>query len=199
MSGRLLVASHNLHKIAEIKALAAHLKLQIVGLPEVDQYPEVLEDGDTFKANAQKKAVEIANLSGEIVLADDSGLAVDALNGAPGVHSARFAGEPTSDERNNQLLLQKMKDYPLDQRGAEFRCVMALALPDGRLEFSEGICRGVILFEPRGDGGFGYDPLFFIPELDLTFAELEPELKNRISHRSLAMKEMLQIINNLKL
>jgi len=194
MSKRLIVASHNLHKIREIKELTSHLKLQVVGLPEVGEFPPVVEDGETFRENARKKAVEIADLTGQYVLADDSGLEVDALGGRPGVHSARFAGEPVSDQRNNELLLEKLKEYPLEHRGASFRCVMALAGPQGEVEFSEGQCRGVILFEPRGNGGFGYDPLFFVPEVGLTFAELSPDMKNSMSHRYVALRNMLPII-----
>lgn len=194
---RLLVASHNEHKIREIKELMAHLKFEVVGLPEVGEYAPVIEDGDTFQANARKKAVEIANLSGELVLADDSGLEVDVLGGAPGVQSARFAGEPFSDQRNNALLLEKLHGYPAEQRGAAFRCVMALAGPQGAVKFTEGVCRGIILFEPRGTGGFGYDPLFFVAEYGQTFAELSSQVKNRISHRYLAMRKMLEVIRQL--
>ncbi|MCK9526210.1 MAG: XTP/dITP diphosphatase [Limnochordia bacterium] len=194
---RLLVASHNEHKIQEIKELTQHLKLEVVALPEVGDYPPVVEDGDTFEANARKKAVEIANLSGELVLADDSGLEVDVLGGAPGVHSARFAGEPCSDQRNNELLLEKLRGYPLEERGAAFRCVMALARPHGQVDQTEGSCRGVILFEPRGTGGFGYDPLFFVPEYAQTFAELSSQAKNGISHRYLAMQKMLKLMERL--
>src|SRR5690606_12613818 len=122
--------------------------------------------------NARKKAVETALFLGTWVLADDSGLEVDALGGAPGVHSARFAGEGRGDRANNQLLLAKLGALPLEQRGAQFRCVMALASPHGEVEFAEGVCRGVIGFEPKGSNGFGYDPLFIVPELGRTFAEL---------------------------
>ncbi|NMB19997.1 MAG: XTP/dITP diphosphatase [Firmicutes bacterium] len=195
---RLLVASHNEHKIREIKELTAHLDLEVVGLSEAGDYPPVIEDGDTFQANARKKAVEIANLSGQLVLADDSGLEVDVLEGAPGVHSARFAGEPASDQKNNALLLEKLRDYPLEQRGAAFRCVMALAMPYGPVWLTEGVCRGVILYEARGEGGFGYDPLFYVPEYEETFAELGSQVKNRISHRYLAMQEMLEVIERVK-
>lgn len=191
---RLIVASNNLNKIQEIKEIIGDLGIQVLGLSEVGDFPEVVEDGDTFQANAKKKAVEIAKLTGELVLADDSGLEVDALDGAPGVHSARFAGKPRSDQRNNELLLSRLGDLPLEKRGAQFRCVMALATPEGKVEFSEGICRGVITFAPRGSTGFGYDPLFLVPELGLTFAELGPEVKNTISHRSLAMQGILKII-----
>lgn len=194
---RLLVASHNEHKIREIKALTAHLQFEVVGLPEVVDYAPIVEDGDTFQANARKKAVEIASLSGELVLADDSGLEVDILGGAPGVHSARFAGEPSSDQRNNELLLERLQGYSLEQRGAAFRSVLALARPQGGVDFAEGVCRGIILFEPRGTGGFGYDPLFFVPEYKQTFAELTPQVKNRISHRYLAMQKMLRVLERL--
>ncbi|HHT90422.1 MAG: XTP/dITP diphosphatase [Bacillota bacterium] len=194
---RLVVASHNQHKIEEIKAITAHLNLQVLGLPEMGDYPPVLEDGETFQDNAKKKALEIAGLTGELVLADDSGLEVDALGGAPGVYSARFAGEPVSDGRNNELLLHKLAGLPLAERGAQFRCVIALAAPQGEVQFSEGICRGVILFEPRGRGGFGYDPLFFLPELGQTMAELQPEVKNTISHRYRAMRGILEPIRRL--
>ncbi|HBG02416.1 MAG TPA: non-canonical purine NTP pyrophosphatase, RdgB/HAM1 family [Firmicutes bacterium] len=196
---RLVVASHNLHKIQEIKELTAHLDLQVVGLPEIGDFPPVLEDGETFQANAEKKAVEIANLTGDFVLADDSGLEVDALEGAPGVHSARFAGEPVSDKRNNELLLHKLAGLPLAKRGAQFRSVVALAGRRAEVKFSEGICRGVIIFEPKGHGGFGYDPLFLIPELGETFAQLKPEVKNSMSHRYLAMQGMLTALAELQL
>jgi XTP/dITP diphosphohydrolase len=191
---RLVVASHNLHKIREIKELTAHLDLEVVGLPELGDFPPVEEDGDTFQENARKKATTIASLTQELVLADDSGLEVDALQGAPGVYSSRFAGEPSSDERNNQLLLEKLSSVPEQERGAQFRCVMALASPQGWVKYSEGVCRGVIIREPRGTQGFGYDPLFLVSEYGLTFAQLEPEIKNRISHRYLAMQEMLKLL-----
>jgi XTP/dITP diphosphohydrolase len=194
MAFRLVLASHNQHKIREIKELTAHLGFPVLGLGEVGDLPPVEEDGETLHANARKKAVETARKLGEWVLADDSGLEVDALGGAPGVHSARFAGEGGGDARNNELLLRKLADLPLEQRGAQFRCVMALASPDEEVEFSEGVCRGVIGYAPRGSNGFGYDPLFIVPELGRTFAELSPEEKNRISHRSRAMRGMLEIL-----
>jgi XTP/dITP diphosphohydrolase len=194
MAFRLVVASHNEHKIREIRQLTAHMDLEVVGVAEMGDLPPVEEDGETFRDNARKKALETAQLLKEWVLADDSGLEVDALDGAPGVHSARFAGEGGGDECNNRLLLSRMGDLPLAERGAQFRCVMALASPDGEVEFSEGICRGVIGFEPRGSNGFGYDPLFVVPELGCTFAELSSEEKNRISHRSRAIQGMLEIL-----
>lgn len=191
---RLVVASHNANKIREIKELTAHLDLEVVGVSEIGDFPPVEEDGETFQANAQKKAVTIAALTQELVLADDSGLEVDALQGAPGVYSSRFAGEPSNDQRNNELLLAKLKNVPDEQRGAQFRCVMALASPEGWVKYSEGVCRGVIIHELKGAQGFGYDPLFLVPEYGLTFAELGPEIKNKISHRFLAMQGMLKLL-----
>ena len=197
MAFRLVVASRNAHKIREIKQLTAHLPLEVVGVAELGEVPPVEEYGDTFRANAEKKAVQTARFLGEWVLADDSGLEVDALGGAPGVHSARFSGEGRGDVANNELLLEKLGDLPLSQRGAQFRCVIALASPRGEVQFSEGICRGVIGFAPKGSNGFGYDPLFIVPEQGCTFAELSSEEKNRISHRSRAMQGMLRILERL--
>ena len=197
MAFRLIVASGNAHKIREIKELTAHLDLEIIGLAEAGQVPPVEEDGATFQENAAKKALETARYLGQWVLADDSGLEVDALDGAPGVYSARFAGEGRGDAANNELLLSRLGQLPLEERSAQFRCVMALASPQGELQFSEGVCRGVIGFEPRGANGFGYDPLFIVPELGRTFAELSSEEKNRISPRSRAIEGMLAILSRM--
>ena len=197
MAFRLIVASGNAHKIREIKELTANLDLEIIGLAEAGQVPPVEEDGATFQENAAKKALETARYLGQWVLADDSGLEVDALDGAPGVYSARFAGEGRGDAANNELLLSRLGQLPLEERSAQFRCVMALASPQGELQFSEGVCRGVIGFEPRGANGFGYDPLFIVPELGRTFAELSSEEKNRISHRSRAIEGMLAILSRM--
>lgn len=196
---RVVVASHNQHKIQEIRELTRHLDFEVISLGELGDYPEVEEDGETFRDNARKKAVEIANLTQELVLADDSGLEVDALKGAPGVHSARYAGEPSNDRRNNERLLKELGQLEIEKRGAQFRCVMALATPLGQVEYSEGICRGVIIFETRGREGFGYDPLFLVPQYNATFAELSRETKNSISHRFLAMQGMVKILEKLGL
>lgn len=164
----------------EIRTLDAH--------PEV---PDVVEDGDTFAANARKKASEVARTLGAWVLADDSGLAVDALGGAPGVYSARYAGEPSDDQANNRKLLEALEAVPDDARGAAFLCHLALADPSGtvRLE-AEGACRGRIIRELRGPGGFGYDPLFLIPEYHKTFGELGALAKHQLSHRSRAFARL---------
>lgn len=191
---RLVVASHNPNKIQEIKALLASTSFEVLGLPELGDIPPTVEDGDTFQANAEKKAVEIAQLLNSLTLADDSGLEVDALQGAPGVYSARFAGEQSNDQRNNEFLLEKMKSFEQGQRGAQFRCVMALASPTGHVEFSEGVVRGEILTSPRGTAGFGYDPLFYLASHGQTFAELSAKEKNQISHRFLALQGILRIL-----
>ncbi|HHY09580.1 MAG TPA: XTP/dITP diphosphatase [Firmicutes bacterium] len=191
---RLLVASHNEHKIEEIKALTKALNLQVVSLNDLGSYPPIIEDGATFRENAKKKALTIARFAGEMALGDDSGLEVAALKGAPGVHSARYAGEPSSDQKNNAKLLEELKGLPQEKRAAQFRCVMALAFPGGEVKYAEGLCRGQIACEPRGDGGFGYDPLFLIPEYGQTFAELGPAVKNKIGHRGLAARKIVEIL-----
>ena len=162
-------------------------RLEIHSLAEFPNVPEVVEDADTFAGNARKKAVEAARVLGSWVLADDSGLTVDALGGAPGVFSARYAGEPSDDEANNRKLLAAVADLPDERRGAAFRCYLALADPEGiiRLE-AEGACRGRLTREPRGRQGFGYDPLFLIPEYHQTFGELSALVKHQISHRARA-------------
>lgn len=194
---RLAVASRNPNKIREIKELLGDLPFAAAGIEELGDFPIIEEDGETFRENARKKALETARLIGELVLADDSGLEVDALRGAPGVQSARFAGEPGDDRRNNELLLAKLEGLEPERRGAQFRCVMALAGPEGLIAYSEGVCRGRIISEPRGSLGFGYDPLFLVPEYGLTFAELGEEIKNKISHRFLAMEDMLKILKEI--
>jgi XTP/dITP diphosphohydrolase len=160
--------------------------------------PEVVEDGATFAANARKKAAETAVALGRWVLADDSGLAVDELGGAPGVHSARYAGTHGDDEANNRKLLEALGDLPDDRRGAAFVCALALADPAGavRLE-SDGSCRGRITRAPRGDHGFGYDPLFLIPEYHRTFGELSPLVKHQLSHRSRAFARLRPMLERL--
>ena len=166
-------------------------RLEIRTLDAHPDLPDVVEDGETFAANARKKAAEVAQALGLWVLADDSGLAVDALEGAPGVYSARYAGEPSDDEANNRKLLEVLGPVPDEARGAAFLCHLALADPSGaiRLE-AEGACRGRIIREARGPGGFGYDPLFLIPEYHKTFGELGALAKHQLSHRSRAFARL---------
>jgi XTP/dITP diphosphohydrolase len=162
-------------------------RLSIQTLDDFPDVPEVVEDAETFAGNARKKASETARSLGLWVLADDSGLAVDALGGAPGVRSARYAGEHGDDEANNRKVLDELADLPDDRRGAAFICTLALADPEGmiRLE-AEGACRGRIIRAPRGSNGFGYDPLFLIPEYHKTFGELSSLVKHQLSHRARA-------------
>ncbi len=195
MKRKLLVASGNKGKIKEIDNYLENLNesttLEIIGLSHFPDLPEVEEDGDTFLANALKKARERAKDTGLLTLADDSGLVVDYLEGAPGVYSARYAGEDATDRDNNKKLLDELKGIPTDRRSAHFKCVLALVDPDTAKEIVvEGKCEGIIGVEPQGVNGFGYDPLFFIPEYDKTMAQLPLETKNKISHRANALKKM---------
>ena len=191
---KLLVATGNQGKLKEIRKLLDDSAIEIVGLDQLTNPPEVIEDGATFSANAQKKALEMARFSGYLTLADDSGLVVDALNGAPGVYSARYAGEQGDDAANNAKLLQEMSGVADTDRQAAFHCVVALAWPDGRCETYSGQISGLILREERGTDGFGYDPLFLVPEYGKTTAELSLEIKNRISHRGTALRKVIPLL-----
>ena len=155
------------------------------------------EEGSTFAENAQKKALTVARFSGEMALADDSGLVVDELGGEPGVHSARFAGPGADDRANNALLLKRLAGVPPEKRQAAFHCAMVLAFPDGRTFLVEETCRGRILDAPRGEGGFGYDPLFFYEPTGMTFAEMDPAAKNEVSHRGKALRRMVKLLEEL--
>ncbi len=198
MDGRKIVlATNNAGKVKEIKEMLKGLHVQVISLKELSQVPPVEEDGDTFEANARKKARIISEFCGEITLADDSGLEVDALGGLPGVKSARFAGPDAGDAENNALLLKKLEGISSPKRGARFVCALAVAVPDGRIEVIEESCPGRILFEPRGTEGFGYDPLFFHEPTGLSFAQMEPELKNKISHRGRALRKIKPLIQDI--
>jgi XTP/dITP diphosphohydrolase len=188
---RLVFATRNPGKLAELRQLLADLPLEILSARDLD-LPEVEEDGDTFLANAAKKATEVSRATALPALADDSGLEVDALGGAPGVLSARYGGPEQDDARNNEKLLAALAGVPPERRTARFRSALALADTAGRLGAelitAEGTCEGLILEAPRGAGGFGYDPLFFAPELGQTFAEAGVGPKNHLSHRARAMR-----------
>jgi XTP/dITP diphosphohydrolase len=172
------------------------LEFEIVGLDQFPEIGEVAEDGDTFIDNALKKARERAQATGLLTLADDSGLAVDCLDGAPGVYSARYAGENASDQENNQKLREALEDIPREQRTASFKCAMALVDPENNEEIVvEGSCEGIIELEPRGENGFGYDPYFFLPGYGKTMAELPLKVKNQISHRARALVKIKEEIN----
>jgi len=183
---RLLVATRNRKKLKEIREILERPGIELLGADDVGNLPEVEEDGDTFEANAIKKAITLARASGMLTLADDSGLETDALEGAPGVYSARYAGEPSNDAANNRKLLDALATTP--NRRARFRCAIALATPDGRAATVDGRCEGRIAEAPRGEGGFGYDPLFIPDDHAQTFAELGSDVKHRISHRGAALR-----------
>ena len=187
---KLIIASNNAHKLKEIKAILADKFDEIVSMKEAGIEHETIEDGTTFTENAIKKAREIVEISGCCAIADDSGICVDALDGAPGIYSARFSGEHGNDEANNALLLEKLKDK--DNRSAHYTCAIALCYPDGKTVCAEGIFEGVIAETPAGNGGFGYDPLFYLPEYGCTSAQISPEEKNRISHRAKALRAIVE-------
>ncbi len=184
---KLIIASNNEHKIYEIKTMLGSRFSEILSLKDAGITHETVEDGNTFLENAHKKAREIAEISGCAALADDSGICVDALDGAPGIYSARFSGG--TDEDNNELLLKKLENK--SNRKAHYTCAMALVYPDGKELFSEGYMYGEITKDPRGTRGFGYDPLFIPDGETRTVAEMTDEEKNEISHRSSALKKML--------
>lgn len=184
----ILVASGNKGKLREFGELLRGVVDTILSPADFPGFPDVVEDGDTFEANAIKKARSAAIFTGKPVLADDSGLAVDSLKGRPGVYSARFAGENASDADNNALLLREMEGVPREERTGAFHCVIALCFPDGSCQTFDGMLKGEILEAPRGEGGFGYDPLFLVPEYGQTLSELSMEVKNSISHRGRAMQ-----------
>ncbi|MGH1565484.1 RdgB/HAM1 family non-canonical purine NTP pyrophosphatase [Mumia sp. DW29H23] len=194
MSGRTVVlASHNKGKLAELRRiLEPDLPgIEVLGLDDIGDFEEPVEDQPTFEGNALLKARAAAKATDLPSLADDSGICVDALNGMPGVLSARWGGRPKSDARNNTLLLDQLADVPDERRGAEFRCAMALVLPSGTEVVEHGIMRGRIQWEPTGDGGFGYDPLFAADGYDVSTAELTPADKDAISHRGKALRAMV--------
>ena len=182
---KLILASNNAHKLIEIRAILGSEFDQILSMREAGIDHETVEDGSTFLENAEKKAREIMEISGCCALADDSGLCVDALDGAPGIYSARYSGVHGDDKANNRKLLRDLEG--VEDRSAHFACAMVLVRPDGSVVRSEGRMDGVIAFEEKGENGFGYDPLFYLPERGCTNAQLTPEQKNAISHRAKAL------------
>ena len=192
---RIVLATRNQHKKQELVALLQDLPIAIMTLDEFPDAPDVIEDGETCEANARKKAVEIARYTGLPAVADDTGLEVDALDGRPGAFAARYAGEHATYEDNCRKLLQELQGIPPHRRGARFVTVAAIALPSGETQLARGVLEGSIAEEAAGSHGFGYDPVFFLPERQRTLAQLSPIEKNRISHRALAFaqaKQMLQ-------
>lgn len=194
---KLLLASSNLGKIREYRLLLGDLGYQIVTLSEQGISKVTTESGNTYEQNAEMKATTYAKLSQLITLADDSGLEVDALHGKPGIHSARFAGKNATDADRVTKLLAMMAGIPWDRRTAHFKCVIAIATPEGKLRLCQGNRHGIIAFEAKGENGFGYDPIFYLPELAKTMAELPLELKNQLSHRGQAAQKARNILNQL--
>ena len=189
-----IVATRNRGKLREFRDALKGMNLRIYGLSDLPDAPEVEEDGDSFAENALKKARFYATYFGKLTLADDSGLEVDSLGGQPGVYSARYAGEGASSQENNLKLLRELEGIPISKRRARFRCVVAVKSPTGKEAIVEGSCRGRIGFKEKGRRGFGYDPLFVLPEEGRTMAQLSLEEKNRISHRGKALRKIRKII-----
>lgn len=193
---KIILATRNQHKFAEIKEILKELPIEVVSLEDYPQIPDIEETGSTFVENAVLKAQTIFELTQEWSIADDSGLEVFALNGSPGIFSARFAGDQHDYHENNQKLLKVLHKVPAQQRNAQFRCVAAIIGP-GFKEIMEGIVHGKIINELRGNNGFGYDPLFIPEGYDKTFGELNEETKNQISHRALAFEKVKKVLTNI--
>lgn len=191
MRKRVVLASSNKHKLKEIRAILEDFEYDLVSLDEINLGDlEIEETGDTFEENAYIKAKTVADLTGEITLADDSGLEVDALDGAPGVYSARYAGEPSNDVKNNKRLIGALEGIPTSERSARFVSMIVMLFPNGDKLEAKGTLEGTIGHSPAGHNGFGYDPLFIVTELNRCLAELSAEEKNEISHRANALKKL---------
>ena len=195
---KLLLATNNQAKVREYRSLLQNIPFELVTLAEEGITTAVSEVGESLEENARLKATVLASQSQLLALADDSGLEVDALGGEPGRLSARYAGEGASDRDRVNYLLSRLKGVPWQKRLARFRCIIAIATPDGEIELCSGECRGFITFEPRGEQGFGYDPVFYLPELDKTMAELPLEIKNQVSHRGQAARKAYQVLERLR-
>lgn len=194
MDNIIILATNNKSKVKEISEMMSCSDITFVSLADAGINVEVEETGTTFEENALLKAREICKLSGKPTISDDSGLEIDALDGAPGIYSSRFMGEDTSYDIKNNALIEKLENVADPDRTARFRCCMALVLPDGREFVTEGAMEGIIAREPKGINGFGYDPILFIPEYNRTSAELSSEEKNNISHRGEALRKMIEVI-----
>ncbi len=196
---KIVIATGNKNKLKEIKNKFSIIEdLEILSLADFRDPPEVIEDGNTFEENAMKKAREISLFTGLPALSDDSGLVVDALDGKPGVFSARYGGIDSNDEQKSRLILEEMKGVPDNRRNARFVCVIAIAFGDEKIDTAEGICEGVIGHELKGENGFGYDPIFFLPEMNKTMAEISITEKNKISHRAKALDKAQKILQDFK-
>lgn len=189
---RFIAATKNKAKLKEIKDILYEFPFKILSMEDVGIKKDIVENGSTFKENALIKASEVYKVTGETVMADDSGLEVDYLDGAPGIYSSRFAGEGKSDEEKNRKLLHLLKDVPFEKRTARFVCAIAVVFKDGGYFTVEGTCNGYIGLKPEGENGFGYDPIFYIPEYSMTTAQMKTEEKNKVSHRGKALNLMVE-------
>jgi XTP/dITP diphosphohydrolase len=197
---KLLVATTNPGKFAEVKDFLRQLPLEVLSLSDLATWPKIIEDGATFEENALKKASGLAEYSGYLTLADDSGLEVDALNGAPGIYSARYCGEEGNDKKNNEKLMHELREIAEEKRTGRFVCALALCAPKshGMKEWTvRDSCEGRISFELKGENGFGYDPLFFYPPLGKTFGEIDRAIKATVSHRGKALKKLAEMLPSL--
>ena len=197
---KLLVATTNPGKFAEVKDFLRQLPLEVLSLSDLATWPRIIEDGATFEENALKKARSLAEYSGYLTLADDSGLEVDALNGAPGIYSARYCGEEGNDKKNNEKLMHELREISEEKRTGRFVCALALCAPKshGMKEWIvRDSCEGRISFELKGENGFGYDPLFFYPSLGKTFGEIDRAIKATVSHRGKALKKLAEMLPSL--
>ncbi|MBQ7627660.1 MAG: XTP/dITP diphosphatase [Clostridiales bacterium] len=189
---RLIIATGNEDKVREIDEILEGTGFEAISMKQAGFNPDIVEDGTTFEENALKKAMAVHELSGEYVMADDSGLCIDALDGAPGIYSARFCGEDSTYEEKFRKIFEMLADVPDDKRTAQFVCAIAVVKPDGTSFTVRGECRGVLHEKPVGENGFGYDPIFYVPEFGMTTAQMDPEVKNSISHRGRALRAMVE-------
>ncbi len=190
----ILIATNNLGKVKEIKDILDSPEIKILTMKDFPPLPKIEEDGKTYQENAFKKARKVSEYTGKICLADDSGLEIDYLKGKPGIYSSRWGN---SDEERRNKVLKLLENVPKNKRNAKFVCVVVLVFPNGKIYMVKEECKGSITFNPKGEHGFGYDPIFLVPEYDKTFAELGDKIKNQISHRGKAMRRMINIINEL--
>lgn len=194
---KIIFATGNEGKMREIRMILADMDCQVVSMKEADVKADIVEDGKTFAENAVIKAKTIMELTGQMAMADDSGLEIDCLNKEPGIYSARYLGEDTPYETKNRILLERLAGIPKEQRTARFVCAIACAMPDGRILTTEGTMEGYIGWESRGENGFGYDPIFYLEEFDCSSAQLTPEQKNQVSHRGKALRNMKELLKEL--
>jgi|LSQX01.3.fsa_nt_gb XTP/dITP diphosphohydrolase len=191
---KIIVATKNVGKLEEVAQLLSKLPYDVISMSEAGMTDDIEENGDTFEENALIKARAVWKVTGETVIADDSGLVVDYLGGAPGIHSARYAGEGATDADKNNKLLSELAGVPADKKTARFVCAIGLIFPDGKEHVVKGLCEGYIVEKPVGNNGFGYDPLFYVQEFGLTIAQMDADLKNSISHRGNALRKILGIL-----